>query len=131
PGDTVAVESPTYYGLVQMLRDLGLKALPIPTDSAQGLDPDALEAALKRNRVAACALIANYNNPTGSLMPDKNKQRVVQVLAARKIPLIEDDIYGDLQHEGLRPRCLKAFDRDGGVLLCSSFSKTLAPGFRV
>jgi DNA-binding transcriptional MocR family regulator len=131
PGDTVAVESPTYYGLVDMLRELELKALPVPADSVQGMDPAGLERALHRKRVAACVLIANYNNPTGSLIPDRNKRQLVELLAARKIPLIEDDIYGDLQHDGLRPRCLKAFDRDGNVLLCSSFSKTLAPGYRV
>jgi DNA-binding transcriptional MocR family regulator len=131
PGDTVAVESPTYYGLVGMLRELGLNALPVPTDSAHGMDPDALQYAIRRTRISACALIPNFNNPTGSLMPDENKKRILDLLAARKIPIIEDDIYGDLNHEGARPRCLKAFDRDGTVLLCSSFSKTLAPGYRV
>ena len=131
PGDTVAVESPTYYGLVGMLRELGLNALPIPCDSGQGMDPDALQSALRRTRISACALIPNFNNPTGSLMPDENKKRILELLAACEIPIIEDDIYGDLNHEGIRPRCLKTFDRDGTVLLCSSFSKTLAPGYRV
>jgi len=131
PGDTVAIESPTYYGLVNMLRELRLHALPIRMDGANGLDVDALEKALRRTRVSACALIANFNNPTGSLMPDENKRRALEVLARRDVPVIEDDIYGDLQHEGPRPRCIKAFDRDGRVLLCGSFSKTLAPGYRV
>jgi len=130
-GDTVAVECPTYYNLVCMLRELGLKALPIPTDSAHGADLETLEKTLRRKRVAACALIPNFNNPTGSLMPDENKQRLVELLSAREIPIIEDDIFGDLQHQGERPRCLKSFDRDGLVLLCGSFSKTLAPGYRV
>jgi DNA-binding transcriptional MocR family regulator len=131
PGDTVAVESPTYYGLVGMLRQLGLNALPIPSDSSHGMDPDALRRALRRTRVSACALIPNFNNPTGSLMPDDNKKQILELLAGRKIPIVEDDIFGDLNHEGARPRCLKSFDRDGTVLLCSSFSKTLAPGYRV
>jgi len=131
PGDTVAVESPTYFGLVCMLRELGLRALPIPTDSVRGADPDALERMLRRTRVSACVLIPNFNNPTGALMPEENKQRLVKFLASREIPLLEDDLYGDLQHRGNRPCCLKAFDRDGSVLLCSSFSKTLAPGYRV
>jgi DNA-binding transcriptional MocR family regulator len=131
PGDTVAVESPTYYGLVHMLRELRLNALAIRMDGANGIDPNALESALRRTRVSACVLIPNFNNPTGSLMPDANKRRVLEILAAKKVPVIEDDIYGDLQHDGLRPRCMKAFDRDGDVLLCGSFSKTLAPGYRI
>lgn len=131
PGDTVVIESPTYYGLVDMLRELRLQALPIRMDGARGLDLDALERALRRTRVAACVLIPNFNNPTGALMPDENKQRLLEILAPRKIPVIEDDIYGDLQHEGARPRCVKTFDREGSVLLCSSFSKTLAPGCRI
>jgi DNA-binding transcriptional MocR family regulator len=131
PGDTVAVESPTYHGLVCTLRELRLNALPIPADSARGLDLDALESALRRKKVAACSFIPNFNNPTGSLIPDENKRRLVEMLAMRGIPVIEDDLYGDLQHTGPRPRCLKAFDKDGTVLLCGSFSKTLAPGFRV
>ena len=131
PGDTVAVESPTYYGLVGMLRELGLNALPVPSDSSHGMDPDALQSALRRTRISACALIPNFNNPTGSLMPDENRKRILAMLAARQVPIIEDDIFGDLNHEGARPRCLKTFDRDGSALLCSSFSKTLAPGYRV
>src|SRR5690606_20224142 len=84
-----------------------------------------------RNRIAACLLIPNFHNPVGSAMPDENKKAFVEMLAPRGIPIIEDDIYGDLQHQGLRPRCLKAFDQNGSVILCSSYSKTLAPGYRV
>lgn len=131
PGDTVVIESPTYYGLVDMLRELRLQALPVRMDGARGMDLDALEVALRRTRVAACVLIPNFNNPTGSLMPDENKRRLLEILAPKKIPVVEDDIYGDLQHEGPRPRCVKTFDRDGSVLLCGSFSKTLAPGYRI
>ncbi len=131
PGDTVIIESPSYYGLVDMLRELQLRALPIRVDSATGLDLNALESALRHKKASACALIPNFSNPTGTLMPDENKRRLLEILDARKIPLIEDDIYGDLQHAGPRPRCVKTFDRNGSVLLCSSFSKTLAPGYRV
>ena len=129
PGDTVIVESPTYYNLVAMLRELELKALPIRMDGANGMDLDALESTLRRTKVSACAVIPNFNNPTGSLMPDANKRRLIEILG--DIPIIEDDIYGDLQHEGMRPRCVKTFDRNGTVLLCGSFSKSLAPGYRV
>jgi DNA-binding transcriptional MocR family regulator len=130
PGDTVVVESPTYFGLARMVRELRLKALPVPVDSVRGLDLEALESALRRSRVAAAVLIPNFHNPVGCVMPDENKRRVVEILSSRGIPIIEDDIYGDLQHEGPRPRCLKAFDHDGSVMLCGSYSKTLAPGYR-
>ena len=129
PGDTVIIESPTYYNLVAMLRELELKALPIRMDGANGIDLNALESTLRRTKASACVVIPNFNNPTGSLMPDANKKRLIEILG--DIPIIEDDIYGDLQHEGMRPRCVKTFDRNGGVLLCGSFSKSLAPGYRV
>ncbi len=131
PGDTVVVESPTYFGFASLLRELGLRALPIPVDSTTGLDLEALQKALRRTRVAACLLIPNFHNPVGCLMPDEHKRHVLEMLATRGIPLIEDDIYGDLQHHGSRPRCIKASDTDGSVILCGSYSKTLAPGYRV
>lgn len=131
PGDTVAVETPTYFGIASTLRDLRLKALPIPVDSVNGLDLDTLAKSLRKTKVSACILIPNFQNPVGSLMPEARKKALIDLLAPRGIPIIEDDIYGDLQHQGSRPRCLKAFDPDGSVLLCGSFSKTLAPGYRV
>lgn len=130
PGDTVAVESPTYFGLARVVRELGLKALPIPVDNQRGLDLEALEKALRRTRIRACALIPNFHNPVGCLMPEDRKRVLLELLGRREIPVIEDDIYGDLPHHGSRPRCLKAFDKQGLVLLCGSFSKTLAPGYR-
>jgi DNA-binding transcriptional MocR family regulator len=131
PGDTVAVESPTYFGFASLLRELRLRALPIPVDSAEGMDLEALRRALRRTRVAACLSIPNFHNPVGCLMPDDRKRELLEILQARQIPLVEDDIYGDLQHEGVRPRCIKAFDTEGATILCSSYSKTLAPGYRV
>ncbi len=131
PGDTVAVESPTYFGLARMLREMRLKALPIPVHSETGMDLDYLRGALRRTRVAACVSNPNFQNPVGFLMPDDRKRDLVALLAERDIPLIEDDAYGDLQHEGVRPPCLKAFDKDERVILCGSFSKVLAPGYRV
>jgi DNA-binding transcriptional MocR family regulator len=129
PGDTVLVESPTYFGLAVVLQELRLKALPIPVDAERGLNLDVLEQALRKTRVAACALIPSFHNPVGSCMSDADKLRLCQMLAHREIPVIEDDIYGDLQHSGPRPRCLRAFDDN--VILCSSFSKTVAPGLRL
>jgi DNA-binding transcriptional MocR family regulator len=130
-GDTVAVESPVYFGVLQILESLNLKALEIPTHPREGICVDALETALKKHRVAAVFVAANFQNPLGSLMPDKHKKALVEMAANRDIPLLEDDVYGDLYFEGTRPKTLKAFDKNDTVLLCSSFSKTLSPGFRI
>ena len=130
PGDVVAIESPAYYGTLQALDSLGLRALEVPC-RATGLDLDALEALLAREKVAAVLAVPNFSNPTGSLMPDGAKRRLARLLAERGIPLVEDDIYGDLAFDGGRPPAVRAFDRDGLVLTCGSFSKTLAPGWRV
>lgn len=131
PGDTIVIESPTFFGILQVIESLGMKALEIATHPRDGMDLEALEHAIKRNRVKACIMIPNFNNPLGSCMPDKNKRALVGMLSRREIPLIEDDIYGDFYFGNGRPKTVKAFDREGLVLLCSSFSKTLAPGYRV
>ena len=130
-GDVVAVESPTFFGFLQMLEAHGLRALEVPTDPREGMRLDALEAGLKRHRVAAVLAVPNFSNPLTSCMPDEHKEKLVGLLARKEIPLIEDDIFGDLNHGGTRPRVAKAFDRKGLVLLCGSFSKTLAYGYRI
>lgn len=130
-GDTVLVESPTYFGLLEILSSHGLRAVEVPTHPRLGIDVDALTAALDREQPAAVVVMANFSNPLGSLMPDPAKARLVAVCAARGVPLIEDDAYGELSFEGTRPRALKAWDRDGGVLHCGTLSKTLSPGLRV
>ena len=131
PGDTVAIESPCYYGILQILDNLGCKAVEIATDPNEGLSLSSLVSALKRHKVKAVLSISNFNNPLGSCMPDEKKRELVALLSRRRIPLIEDDIYGDLCFGESRPKTAKSFDREGWVLLCSAFSKTLAPGFRV
>lgn len=131
PGDTVAIESPTYYGLLEALEVLHLKALELPTHPREGLSLVHLEAALQKKRIAACALVSNFSNPLGTCMSDQKKQQVVELLTRYQVPLVEDDIYGDLYFEGTRPKAMKAFDREGLVLYCASCSKTLSPGFRV
>jgi DNA-binding transcriptional MocR family regulator len=131
PGDVVAIESPAFFGTLQLIESLGLKALEIPTDASTGMSPDALELALERWPVKACLFCSSFSNPVGASMPDAHKRRILQMLTARDIPLIEDDIYGEMAHDGQRPRVAKAWDRTGHVLLCSSFSKTIAPGLRV
>ena len=131
PGDTVAIESPIYYGVLQAIEMQGLRALKIPTHPQDGISLDALEYALDQNTVKACVVIPNYSNPVGSLMPDGKKRRLVEMLTARGVPLIEDDLYGELGFGPARPRVAKAWDAAGNVFHCSSVSKTLSPGFRV
>lgn len=131
PGDTVAIESPTYYGLLEALEILHLKALELPTHPRDGLSLLHLESTLQKKRIAACALVSNFSNPLGTCMSDQKKKELVELLARYQVPLVEDDIYGDLYFEGTRPKALKAFDQEGLVLYCSSCSKTLSPGLRV
>jgi DNA-binding transcriptional MocR family regulator len=131
PGDTVAVESPTYFGVVKILETLGLKACEVPTYPREGVCLDELAERLDCCRIKACLFMLNFSNPLGSCMPDEKKARLVQLLASRNIPLIEDDIYGELSFGPHRPKTAKSFDAEGQVLLCNSFCKTLAPGYRV
>jgi len=131
PGDTVAVESPSYYLMLQLLENLGLKALEIPTHPRHGMSVDALEIATRERRIAACLLVSNFNNPLGSLVPDAEKRRLAELMAARQIPIIEDDIFGNLHFGPDRPWPVKSFDTAGNVMLCSSLSKTLSPSLRV
>jgi DNA-binding transcriptional MocR family regulator len=131
PGDVVAIESPTYFAILQILESLGMKAIEIPTHPRTGMDLDALSRAIRKHAVRACITISNGHNPLGYILTDDYKRDLVSLLTRHKVPLIEDDIYGDLNHSGARPKTAKAFDSEGLVLLCSSFSKVLAPGFRV
>ncbi len=130
PGDTVAIGSPVYPTFLKSIQWMGLKALEIPSND-QGMNLEVLEYAIQHNPINACITIANFNNPLGSLMPDTKKKELVRLLAKHDTPLIEDDVYGDLAYGPSRPVSTKAFDEKGLVLYCASFSKTLAPGYRV
>ncbi|HEX2101423.1 MAG TPA: PLP-dependent aminotransferase family protein, partial [Candidatus Synoicihabitans sp.] len=131
PGDTVAIETPAYFGLLQTLQALGLRVLEVPTDPRDGLCLDALRAALATCEVKAVVVMPAFQNPLGAAMPDDKKAALYDLLTEFDVPAIEDDIYGDLYFGERRPKPLKAWDRDGRVLLCSSFGKTLAPSLRV
>lgn len=131
PGDTVAVESPTYFVMLQALESLGLKALEIPTHPKTGISLEALELATRNGHVAACLLIPNGANPLGSVIPDATKQAIADLLAARDVPLIEDDVFGDLCFTSERPRPIHAFDQSGNTMLCASFSKSVSPTLRL
>ena len=131
PGDVVAIEQPAYFGTLLLLEDLGLKALSIPTDPVEGLLLEPLADAIRCHRPAAVLASPTVQNPLGASMPVTRKQELVALLDAADIPLIEDDVYGDLVGEGQRPPACKAFDQSGNVIYCSSLSKTLAPGWRI
>jgi len=131
PGDAIAIESPTYNAIFQVMESHGLKVVEIPTDPTLGLDLEYLEQAIPRFDIKACLFVNNFNNPLGSCMPDDRKKKLVDILAKKEIPLIEDDIYGELYFGKTRPKTCKSFDKKGLVLLCASFSKSLAPGYRI
>jgi DNA-binding transcriptional MocR family regulator len=131
PGDLVVVESPTFYGALQALENLGLKAVEVPSNPRDGIDLGVLAQVLSMHKLAACWLMTNFQNPLGSLMPDEKKRELVAMLALHGVPLIEDDVYGELYFGKRRPLPAKAFDEAGLVLHCSSFSKSLAPGYRL
>lgn len=131
PGDTVAIESPTYFGIFQVMESLGLKVVEIPTDPVLGIRLQDLEKSIKRFGIKACVFVPTFNNPLGSCMPDEQKKALVQLITRHRVPLIEDDIYGELYFGRQRPKTCKSFDREGWVLYCSSLSKSLAPGYRI
>ncbi|RQO81382.1 PLP-dependent aminotransferase family protein [Acidovorax sp. FJL06] len=135
PGDVVVVESPTFYAALQALERLNLQVLEIATHPRDGIDLNALAEALRRQPphqpIKACWLMPSFQNPLGSLMPEHHKRALVALLARHQVPLIEDDVYGELHFAPQRPPPAKAFDSEGLVMHCSSFSKSLAPGYRV
>jgi len=131
PGDTVAIESPAFYGVLQTVERLQLKAVEIATDPQLGISVDALTTAVNRHDIKACWLMSKYQNPLGASMPEANKLAIRNVLAENQIPLLEDDVYSELYFSERKPKPIKAYDEQGLVLHCSSFSKCLAPGFRV
>ncbi|MGN6319554.1 PLP-dependent aminotransferase family protein [Trinickia sp.] len=130
-GDAVAIESPTYFGLLHTLEALGLKAFEMPTSPTAGIDVAALSRLLDAETISACVLSSSFNNPLGSTMPEANKRALLDVLQAHDVPLIEDDTYGELHFGRERPRPFIALDGGANTLYCSSFSKSIAPGYRV
>jgi DNA-binding transcriptional MocR family regulator len=131
PGDTVAVESPNYFGVFQAIESMGLKVVEISSCFVSGLELDCLEEAIKKFPIKACVVIPNFNNPLGGCMPDENKKKLVELITKHNIPLIEDDIYGELYFGRNRPRTCKYYDTKGLVMHCSSLSKSLSPGYRI
>ncbi|MFD1803983.1 PLP-dependent aminotransferase family protein [Mixta tenebrionis] len=131
PGDWVIVENPTFYGALQAIERLKLKAVAIATDPQHGMDLNELEQALQRWPVKACWLMTNQQNPVGFTLSREKKKALVELLAEHQVALIEDDVYSEIYFGADKPLPAKAFDRQGSVLHCSSFSKNLVAGFRV
>jgi len=131
PGDTGLIESPTFYAALQSIERMGLRAVEVPSHPRDGIDLNAMEWALERHKPKACWLMTNFQNPLGSLLSDDKKKALVTLLTKHQVPLIEDDVYGELYFGDKRPIPAKAFDTEGLVMHCSSFSKCLAPGYRV
>jgi DNA-binding transcriptional MocR family regulator len=133
PGDVIAVESPSYFGILQNIQQLGLRALEIPAHPRNGFDVAAFEAALSQQTVRAIVLAPTVSNPLGSVMPEDQRERLVKLARRHDIAIIEDDVYGELMFDGTRPRPLRAFapSEDSHVIHLGSVSKTLAPGYRV
>ncbi|MGX5201114.1 aminotransferase-like domain-containing protein [Aliikangiella sp. IMCC44632] len=131
PGDIIAVESPTYFGILELIENLGMLALEIPTCAEDGICLDDLKQTLETHQVKACVFSSLINNPVGSCMPDNKRQHLVKLIESYNIPLIEDDVYGELSFcdEEILP--MRAYSTKGLVITCSSFSKTAAPSYRI
>ncbi len=130
-GDIIAVESPTYFAVLRMIEQMGMLAVEIETDPVTGLDLDALEDAFDTMDIKAVLASPNCSNPLGCQMPEDRKRELVNLLAERDIPLIEDDVYGSIYFGDKAPRPAKSYDFNDIVISCSSFSKTISPGHRI
>jgi DNA-binding transcriptional MocR family regulator len=131
PGDTIAIESPTYFGVLHALESLNLKALELPTDAMTGIDLAALAQALAGGQIKACLLASSFSNPLGCSLDEDKKLALLALLARHGVPLIEDDVYGDIHFGPERPKPFMALDKGGNTIYCGSFSKTIAPGYRI
>jgi len=130
PGDIIAIESPAFYGVLQLIQQLQLKVVELSSSYTTGLTVDTLRKAANKWPIKACVLTANFATPTGALLPDHEKRAIVALAAEQNFIIIEDDIYGDMGfHATVAP--LKSYDTQGNVILCSSFSKSLSRDLRV
>ncbi len=130
-GDVIAVESPTYSGTLELIESLGMLALEIETCPTQGLCLKALEKALGQQAIRACVFSSCLNNPLGSATTDDHRRELVELVESYRVPLIEDDVYGELLFSGKKAKPAQFFSRKGLVLTAGSFSKTAAPGYRI
>lgn len=131
PGDYIAVEAPGHAGFYFIAKFLDCKIIPVPSHPGTGLDVKAFEKQLRRGARPSClVLTSTFSNPTGALMPDKSKEQLCVLCAQHNIPIIEDDILGELYFTAERPRPLKSFDNEN-VIYVSGFGKCLNPTMRL
>jgi len=131
PGDIVVVEAPCFYGTLQCIEVLGMRILEIPADPLQGMNLDLLEQALGRWPVKVILVNPVFNNPQGHVMPDAAARRLLSLAEQYDLPVIEDDVFGDISYDKGRPRTIRSWDTQGRVLLCSSLSKSLDSDLRL
>ncbi|GAB2898790.1 PLP-dependent aminotransferase family protein [Paraburkholderia jirisanensis] len=131
PGDVIAVESPTYYAMLHAIERMGMRAIEVATHPREGIDLGALATILETQRIGACMVMPNFQNPLGFQMPDDKKRELVELLARYEVPAIENDVYHELYYGGSHPSALKSFDEKGLVLHCASFSKSLSAMYRI
>ncbi|WP_296950424.1 PLP-dependent aminotransferase family protein [uncultured Massilia sp.] len=131
PGDAIAVESPCYYAVLHAIANAGMRAVEIPADGRDGISLEGLERAIREDGIVAAVVMPNYQNPLGFEMSDARKRALVDLMHAHGLPLIENDVYNELYFGDAHPTSLKGFDRDGLVLHCNSFSKSLTPASRI
>lgn len=130
PGDVVLVEKPTYLAALQVFSSYQAKFVNIPTDE-EGIDVEALEVAIKKYHPKFIYLTPTFKNPTGVTMNVERRRAVAKIVQDNRVPLIEDDPYGELRYSGEPLAPIKAFDETGWVIYLSTFSKTIAPGLRI
>ena len=134
PGDVIAVESPTFFGILQAIEVRGLRALEIPSSPHTGMSLEALELAARNEpRLKGVVVVPHLQMPQGSVMPDAHKQRLVALCVEYGLALVEDDIYREFVEISHPLRPVKAWDRPGDagqVIYCASLSKSFAPGLR-
>jgi DNA-binding transcriptional MocR family regulator len=130
-GDVIAVESPTYHGLLELIDSLGMLAIEVETCPEDGIMLDSLEKTLSAHPVKACMFSTTLSNPLGVSMTEERRKKLVQIVEKHDAFLIEDDVYGELVFAGHRPRPAQFYATKGRVITCGSFSKTAAPGYRI
>ena len=130
PGDTVLVENPTYLGALQAFNQYQATYAIVPMDD-EGMQADEVEPLLKRHRVKFIYAVPNFQNPTGRSMSLARRRRLVDVATEYGVPIVEDDPYGELRYDGEHLPSLKSLDTQGTVVYLGTFSKILAPGFRL
>lgn len=131
PGDVIAVETPTYHGILELIDSLGMLAIEVETCPEEGVVLDDLERTFREHDVRACMFSTTLSNPLGVTLPEDDRRRLVGLLEKYDVALIEDDVYGDLRFDGQRPIPAQFLGSKARILTCGSFSKTAAPGYRI